>query len=165
MTQHDQKHTCKSCHHEFTGSFCNLCGEKVLVPADKSFKTIFNNIMLAVTFVDSRFIKTLWMVIKNPGALSRDFSNGKRVNRLTPTALFFVLNLIYFFFPVIQLFNGKDLKNWSFFLKDATIDPATVFTVKDGVISITGQPFGYMRTNEPVLEEKQILHGPCQLCR
>jgi Protein of unknown function (DUF3667) len=107
MTVHDQKHTCKSCHHEFTGTFCNLCGERVLTPADKSFKTIFNNILLAVTFADSRFIKTLWMVIKNPGALSRDFADGKRVTRLTPTALFFVLNLIYFFFPVIQLFNAS----------------------------------------------------------
>jgi hypothetical protein len=49
---------------------------------------------------------------------------------------------------VIQLFNGKDLKNWSFFLKDATKDPAKVFTVQNGVIHITGDPFGYMRTNE-----------------
>lgn len=107
MTETDQLHTCKSCHHEFTGTFCNLCGEKVLTPSDKSFKTIFNNILLAVTFVDSRFIKTLWMVIIKPGALSRDFANGKRVKRLTPTALFFVLNLIYFFFPLIQLFNAS----------------------------------------------------------
>ena len=107
MTQHDPKHTCKSCHQEFTGTFCNLCGEKILTPSDKSFKTILNNILLAVTLVDSRFVKTLWMVIKSPGALSRDFSNGKRVNRLSPTALFFVLNLIYFFFPVIQLFNAS----------------------------------------------------------
>ena len=107
MTPQDQLHTCKSCHHEFTGTFCNQCGEKILTPSDKSFKSILNNILLAITFVDSRFIKTLWMVIKSPGYLSRDFSNGKRVNRLSPTALFFVLNLIYFFFPVIQLFNAS----------------------------------------------------------
>lgn len=46
----------------------------------------------------------------------------------------------------VQLFNGKDLSNWVFFLKDNTVDPATVFMVKDGVIHITGSPFGYMRT-------------------
>jgi hypothetical protein len=49
---------------------------------------------------------------------------------------------------VIQLFNGNDLKNWSFFLKDATKDAAKVFTVQNGVIHITGDPFGYMRTKE-----------------
>ncbi|HUX95841.1 MAG TPA: DUF1080 domain-containing protein [Bacteroidales bacterium] len=48
----------------------------------------------------------------------------------------------------VQLFNGKDLSNWTFFLKDQSVDPNKVFTVKDGVIHITGDPFGYMRTKE-----------------
>jgi hypothetical protein len=48
----------------------------------------------------------------------------------------------------VQLFNGKDLSNWVFFLKDQSVDPANVFSVKDGVIHITGEPFGYMRTKE-----------------
>ncbi len=48
----------------------------------------------------------------------------------------------------IQLFNGKDLSNWVFQLKDPVIDPATVFTVQNGVINISGNPFGYMRTKE-----------------
>jgi hypothetical protein len=46
----------------------------------------------------------------------------------------------------IQLFNGKNLNNWVFQLRDESIDPATVFKVQDGVIHITGDPFGYMRT-------------------
>ena len=48
----------------------------------------------------------------------------------------------------IQLFNGKDLSNWAFHLRDASVDPATVFTVRDGVIHVTGNPFGYMRTKD-----------------
>lgn len=48
----------------------------------------------------------------------------------------------------IRLFNGKDLKNWVFQLKDPTIDPATVFTIQNGVIHIKGDPFGYMRTKQ-----------------
>jgi hypothetical protein len=48
----------------------------------------------------------------------------------------------------IQLFNGKDLSNWVFQLKDPAIDPATVFTAQDGIIHISGNPFGYMRTKE-----------------
>jgi hypothetical protein len=47
----------------------------------------------------------------------------------------------------IRLFNGKDLSNWVFCLKDKSINPERVFTVKEGVIHITGSPFGYMRTN------------------
>lgn len=47
-----------------------------------------------------------------------------------------------------KLFNGKNLKNWEFMLKDESVDPAAVFTVVDGVIRIKGDPFGYMRTSE-----------------
>lgn len=48
----------------------------------------------------------------------------------------------------IQLFNGKDLKNWAFHLKDPSVDASKVFTVQNNVIHITGNPFGYMRTKE-----------------
>jgi hypothetical protein len=48
----------------------------------------------------------------------------------------------------IKLFNGKDLNNWVFKLKDPAVDPATVFTVQKKVIHISGNPFGYMRTKE-----------------
>jgi len=48
----------------------------------------------------------------------------------------------------IRLFNGKDLNNWAFQLKDTSVDPAKVFYVQGGVIHITGNPFGYMRTKE-----------------
>jgi len=48
----------------------------------------------------------------------------------------------------IMLFNGNDLNNWAFFLRDPSADPSKVFTVQNDVIHITGDPFGYMRTKE-----------------
>ncbi len=49
---------------------------------------------------------------------------------------------------IINLFNGKDLSNWAFHLRDASADPVKVFTVQNGVIHIKGDPFGYMRTKD-----------------
>ena len=49
---------------------------------------------------------------------------------------------------IIKLFNGKDLNNWAFCLKDPKVNPASVFTIRNKVIHITGNPFGYMRTKE-----------------
>ena len=47
-----------------------------------------------------------------------------------------------------QLFNGKDLTGWSFSLApDSEVAADSVFGVKDGVITIAGQPFGYMITD------------------
>ncbi len=57
----------------------------------------------------------------------------------------------------VSLFNGKDLNNWVFTLKDKTVNPASVFLVKDGVIHITGQPFGYMRTKEAYSDYKLLV--------
>jgi hypothetical protein len=100
-------HTCKSCGHQFTGNYCNECGEKILKPVDRSFKRLLSNITVAITFADSKFLKTLWLILKKPGFVSREFSEGKTVNYQKPLSLFFVLNLIYFFFPVIQLFSAS----------------------------------------------------------
>jgi hypothetical protein len=97
---------CKSCGNSFHGNYCNECGEKVLKPADRSFKTFLSNILIAITFADSKLIKTLWLVLSKPGFISKEFTEGRRVNYLKPISLFFVLNLIYFFFPLIQLFNA-----------------------------------------------------------
>ena len=45
------------------------------------------------------------------------------------------------------IFNGKDLSNWTFFLKTPA-NPDSVFSVVDSMIQITGQPFGYMRSKK-----------------
>ena len=54
-----------------------------------------------------------------------------------------------------KLFNGKDLEGWTFHLKADSDVPATdVFGVKDGVITIAGQPFGYMMTDQSYSDYK-----------
>jgi hypothetical protein len=54
----------------------------------------------------------------------------------------------------VMLFNGKDLSNWDFKLKDPSVSPSGVFKVINGVIQIKGEPFGYMRTKESYSEYK-----------
>jgi len=46
------------------------------------------------------------------------------------------------------LFNGKDFGGWKLFIPDENVDPATVWTVRDGVVHCTGEPAGYMRTKK-----------------
>src|SRR5687768_15606720 len=48
----------------------------------------------------------------------------------------------------VQLFNGKNLDNWSFYSKDPNVKKEQVFTVKDGVIHCVGKPPGYIKTND-----------------
>lgn len=46
------------------------------------------------------------------------------------------------------LFNGKDFTGWKLVLADAKADAAKTFSVKDGVIIVTGKPNGYFRTEK-----------------
>ena len=54
-----------------------------------------------------------------------------------------------------KLFNGKDLTGWTFHVQaDSTATAEDVFGVKDGVITIAGQPFGYMVTDQSFSDYK-----------
>lgn len=46
------------------------------------------------------------------------------------------------------LWNGRDITGWTVFLKDASVDPSTVWSVSDGALNLTGQPFGYLRSKQ-----------------
>jgi len=63
------------------------------------------------------------------------------------TAVFMVFSLLSCQERVTHLFNGKNLDGWTFYLDPSDPTPADqVFGVKDGMITISGQPFGYMAT-------------------
>lgn len=47
-----------------------------------------------------------------------------------------------------KLFNGKDLLNWNFVVDKNSVPADQVYSVKEGVIDISGTPFGYMYTKD-----------------
>ena len=50
----------------------------------------------------------------------------------------------------LQLFNGKNLDGWYTFIKDRgkNVDPKKVFTVKKGLIRISGEEYGCITSND-----------------
>jgi hypothetical protein len=100
-----KEHICKSCGNKFTGSYCNQCGEKILLPRDRTFKTFVSNIRQAISPRDNKFLRSLLLIVTKPGFLSKEIVEGRRVNYVRPLQLFFALNVVYFLFPLVQLFN------------------------------------------------------------
>ncbi|HWD92817.1 MAG TPA: DUF1080 domain-containing protein [Verrucomicrobiae bacterium] len=47
----------------------------------------------------------------------------------------------------IELFNGKDLTGWKFFMR-GNANPTNTWSAADGLIKCTGQPTGYLRTEK-----------------
>ncbi|MFN3839898.1 MAG: DUF3667 domain-containing protein [Cyclobacteriaceae bacterium] len=134
---------CRSCGNHFTGLYCNQCGEKVIEEKDRSLKAFLSNILIALTFADSKFIKTLWLVIKKPGFLSKEYANGRRVNYIRPLQLFFILNLIYFLFPVLQLFNSSLRTQMYYLFHSSWVRTLVVNKVTNAGLSLQGYELMY----------------------
>jgi hypothetical protein len=47
-----------------------------------------------------------------------------------------------------KIFNGRDLTGWNFVLEDDAVPVEQVFTTAEGMISVKGEPLGYMYTDE-----------------
>jgi hypothetical protein len=98
---------CKSCGNRFHGYYCNVCGERVLTPSDRTFKSFLNSFVPLLSWKNNKFLNSIKTVILRPGLLSKEFVEGRRVGFVRPLQLFFVLNLVYFLFPILQLFNSS----------------------------------------------------------
>jgi hypothetical protein len=94
--------TCKVCNNTFHGRYCNICGEKVSEPYERSFLNFLDGIVNAFTFLDGKFLKSLKLLILRPGQLSRNIADGKRVPYMKTISLFFVANFFYFLFSSIR---------------------------------------------------------------
>src|SRR5690554_4610787 len=46
------------------------------------------------------------------------------------------------------IFNGDDLSNWQFIVEENTVPGEEVYSVSDGIITVKGEPLGYMYTRE-----------------
>jgi hypothetical protein len=98
---------CKVCSTTFHGRYCNMCGEKVSEPYERSFLNFLDSLLNAFTFLDGKFIKSLKLLLIRPGQLSRNIADGLRVPYMKMVSLFFVANFFYFLFPVFDSYNSS----------------------------------------------------------
>lgn len=99
--------TCKNCGNNFTGKFCNLCGEKVYTEKDKSVKHILGEGLHFITHFEGNFFNTLKAIFNRPGQLSLDYCNGVRKKYFKPLSFFLMLVILYLLFPVFEGLNMK----------------------------------------------------------
>ncbi|MEQ9007155.1 MAG: DUF3667 domain-containing protein [Ekhidna sp.] len=96
---------CKTCGNKFNGNYCNHCGEKIINQNDRTLKHFFGELINAFTFADNKLWRTLKVIIQKPGFLSKEFADGRRKPYMKPVSIFFLANLIYFLFPLINTFT------------------------------------------------------------
>jgi len=99
--------TCKSCGNQFQGNYCNVCGEKVIRKTDRQLKHFLGEFIKALTFADNKLWRSVILLISSPGKLSKEFVSGRRKPYMRPISLFFLANLIYFLFPLVDTFTTR----------------------------------------------------------
>lgn len=96
---------CPSCNSEFTGNYCSNCGEKQMLPHERTMRYYLGRVINSITFAETKMLNTLWTIIRKPGTVTKDFSKGRRIVYSSPIGLFFIANLIYFLIPFLETFN------------------------------------------------------------
>jgi Protein of unknown function (DUF3667) len=99
--------TCKNCGSQFTGNFCNLCGEKVYHEHDKKILHLFEEVFHFATHFEGTFLVTLKTFLKKPGKFSLDYCAGIRKKYVRPVTFFLTLVVVYLLFPRFQGLNMR----------------------------------------------------------
>lgn len=97
---------CVSCGNSFNGNYCGNCGEKVVIPEERTLKYFFGEVFNAFTFADNKTLKTIRYLFIRPGVLPLRYVEGQRKLFIAPLPLFLLINLVYFLFNPLDTFNS-----------------------------------------------------------
>ena len=79
---------CLNCRTLLVGSFCHACGQGA-GPTHRSLLHLAGETIEAFTHGDGRVLRTVRLLAFDPGRLTRDWLDGRRVRDVPPVRLFF----------------------------------------------------------------------------
>ncbi|MEM7353459.1 MAG: DUF3667 domain-containing protein [Acidobacteriota bacterium] len=95
MSTSSQSLSCPNCGQAEVGAFCPSCGQKqgeLLV----SVRDWLEDVAEAIFSVDSKLVASLRRLLFTPGALTRDWLQGRRARYLTPLRLYLFCAFVFF---------------------------------------------------------------------
>jgi Protein of unknown function (DUF3667) len=96
--------SCKNCGAQLVGVYCHACGQKSVGDDGRRLKHLLGLFVTELTSLDGRFWRTLLGLFR-PGWLSQQYLAGRRASLLTPVSVFLLVNVLYFFAPVLSDFE------------------------------------------------------------
>ncbi len=95
---------CLNCHHplDISDEFCPNCGQ--LNSTKKlAFNDFFNEFFAGIFAYDSRFYRTLGVLLFKPGKISKDYIEGKRVRYANPYRFYLSASIFFSLFGVLLM--------------------------------------------------------------
>ena len=86
---------CLNCGAPLGGQWCAACGQRE-TELRPTVHELLHEAMHELVHLDGKIIRTLSLLITKPGALTREFLDGKRVRSVTPIRLYLICSLLFF---------------------------------------------------------------------
>lgn len=101
------KNVCLDCESVFEGRYCGHCGQKAQ-HRRLPIKALFHDVLHDLFHFEHKITDTLWMLIRKPGFLTKEYLEGRRTRWVTPFRLFLVMSFICFLIPneVTSAYDG-----------------------------------------------------------
>ncbi len=85
--------TCQNCHAELNGVYCSQCGQKATTQLE--LRPFLQDLFSKTSELDFRLARTLKDLIVRPGAMIRDYIDGKRIAYTNPFKALFIVTALY----------------------------------------------------------------------
>lgn len=101
---------CANCGQRVEATYCSHCGEKVLSARDHSLWHVLSESFELLFHFDSKFFRTVGLLIAKPGFLTTEYWAGRRVKYMKPFQLLILLNLFYFISSYLSARIGFEIR-------------------------------------------------------
>ena len=87
---------CPNCDHEFEGHYCPNCGQRAVAHLRPTLHDLSHEALHEFAHVDSKIVRTAALLLFKPGALTREFNEGKRARSISPVRLYLLASVLFF---------------------------------------------------------------------
>ena len=105
-----KQQVCANCGHYFgqDENFCPKCGQENHSP-NQPIKHYIFELIEAFLHLDSKFFHTIWVILRYPGLITKEYNENKRARYMPPIRLYVFVSLV--FFISLQAPHVYDAKN------------------------------------------------------
>jgi len=86
---------CLNCGSELAGPWCSQCGQRTTHPRP-TVHELAHKALHEIAHFDGKILRTAGLLLFKPGALTREFLDGKRVRYVTPLRIYLLCSLLFF---------------------------------------------------------------------
>src|SRR5512134_2916793 len=87
--------TCQNCGTPLTGRYCSRCGQRA-IPPRPTIRELAGDAWNELVGWDGKLVRTLRMLVRHPGELTRAAIEGRRARYISPVRLYLICSVVYF---------------------------------------------------------------------